>query len=300
MLALVTGTSGHVGGAIASHLAAAGWEVVGLSRRPAAIAGLSRQIEADLAAPSLVEQVSSVLPRCAAIVHAAAALDRELTAPAIALANCLGMQHMLALARRCRARNFVFISGVPVIGVPRILPITEEHPLAPATAYHASKLFGERLVAIATQAGLTGCSLRLTSPVGPGMAANRILSVFVRQARTGQPISLAGRGTRRQNYVDVRDVAQAVEQCLAGDVGGLFNVAGAQGITNHDLARLCVGTLGSTSPIAFSGQPDAEDGIAWDVSIARAEKRFGYAPKHDIASSIRAVDDDLRRAERRT
>ena len=38
--------------------------------------------------------------------------------------------------------------------------------------------------------------------------------LFVKQAQAGQPLQFAGQGSRRQNYVDVRDVATAVEQCL--------------------------------------------------------------------------------------
>lgn len=290
MNVLVTGTSGHVGGAIAAHLVGSGWEVVGLSRRRSAVKGLAQHIQADLAAPSFVEGVRSALPHCDLIVHAAAALDRELTAPALSMTNCVGMQNVLALAKKWQVKNVVYLSGVAVVGTPRILPITEDHPAAPPTAYLASKLYGEHLLSIARRAGLVGSILRLTAPVGPGMQPNRILSVFVRNARTSKPLILAGQGSRRQNYVDMRDAAIAVEQCLRGGVEGLYNIGGAESISNLGLAYACVQTLGSSSPITFSGETDVEENITWDISIARAAKCFGYVPRYDIAASIRAVD----------
>jgi len=293
MVVLVSGASGHVGSAIASHLIDLGCEVVGLSRSLKAAKGFAQQIQIDLCEASFVAKVNSVLPYCDVIVHAAATLDKDLTAPVVSLTNCLGMQHMLALAEQWRVKSFIYISGVPVIGTPQVLPITEDHTTAPLSAYHASKLYGEQLLSIAVRAGLIGCSLRLTSPVGPGMPSNRIFSAFVTRARANQPLILAGRGSRCQNYVDVRDVAVAVEQCLGQAVSGLYNIAGAGFISNLDLARACVETLGSSSSIAFSGQPDSEEGLVWDVSVARAWERFGYIPKYDTAASIRAVDVSL-------
>jgi nucleoside-diphosphate-sugar epimerase len=297
MRILVTGASGHVGGAIAAHLIQCGHDVIGLSRRTSSVAGLRQQIAMDLGAPTFVKDVTAATPACDAIVHAAAALDKEPDAPAISLTNCLGMQHILAVARQWNTKSFVYISGVPVIGTPEITPITEDHSVHPLTAYHASKVYGEYLLDVARRGGVSGASLRLTSPVGPGMPTNRIFSVFVARAQANLPLQLAGEGTRRQNYVDVRDVAIAAEYCARERITGLFNIAGARSISNHELAQACVRTFGSSSPIVFTGQPDREEGIAWEVSISRAMGRFGYAPRYAIEDSIRAVGaDDATRA----
>ncbi|NQT94805.1 MAG: NAD(P)-dependent oxidoreductase [Lentisphaerae bacterium] len=292
MRVLVTGNSGHVGGAIATHLANNGWEVVGLSRTFGKVKGLAQQVQADISSPSFVEHVSSATSPCAAIVHAAAVLDKDLYAPAISLTNSLGSQQMLELAQMWGMQSFVYISSIGVIGIPQQLPITEEHPTNPPTAYHAAKLYGEHLTEIARRNGLTAAILRLTSPVGPGMPDNRILSVFVRRALANEPLQLTGQGSRRQNYVDVRDVALAVEHCLQHRVAGLSNIGGRYSISNRDLAQLSVRLLGSSSPITSTGQSDPEEGIVWEVSIAKAAKCFGYDPQHSIEESIRAVGAD--------
>ena len=292
MRVLVTGSSGHVGGAIATHLVNKGWEVVGLSRTPGRVKGLVQYVQADIGCSLFVGQVSSATLPCPAIVHAAAALDKDLYAPAISLTNCLGTQQVLRLAQMWGVNSFVYISSVPVIGIPQQLPITEEHPTRPLTAYHASKLYGEYLVRVAQRSGLAGTILRLTSPVGPGMPGNRILSVFVKRALSNDPLQLVGEGTRRQNYVDVRDVSQAVERCIRGRMKGLFNIGGDYTVSNYELAQLCVHVLGSSSPITFTGEPDPEEGIAWEVSIDKAVQCFDYDPQYPIEESIRAVATD--------
>jgi len=250
---------------------------------------LAQHVQADISSPSFVEHVCSVTSACAAIVHAAAAIEKDPYAHTVSLTNCFGTQQALKLAESWGAESFVYISSIPVIGRPRQLPITEEHPTSPLTAYHASKLYGEHLTEVAGHNGLASASLRLTSPVGPGMPDNRILSVFVKRALANQPLQLSGQGGRRQNYVDVRDVAPAVEHCLQRRVRGLFNIAGKCSISNRDLAQVCVRTLGSSSQITFTGQADPEEEVAWEISIVKAAECFAYAPQYCIEESIRAV-----------
>src|SRR5581483_4135375 len=156
--------------------------------------------------------------------------------PAISLTNGLGTQQMLELAARWQVRSFVFISSVPLIGVPTELPITETHPAAPRTAYHASKLYGEHLCAVARRAGTPAVSLRLTAPVGRTMPPGRILPTFIRRALAGEPLELAGEGTRGQEFVDVRDVARAVDAAIEHAAGGVLNIASGSCVTNLELA----------------------------------------------------------------
>jgi nucleoside-diphosphate-sugar epimerase len=289
MRVLLTGDTGQVGRSIAAYLVGRGYEVTGASRRSAATPGLAGSVEVALGAAEAVERIAGAIPACDGIVHAAAAISHDLNDPSVSLVNCLGTQQIVKLAGLWGVRRLIYISGVPVIGRPLQHPITEEHPAEPATAYHASKLYGEHLVRLAGTGACGTVSLRLTSPAGPGTPKNRIMAVFVRRALAHQPIQVLGRGTRRQNYVDVRDVAAAVEMCLRNTAGGVYNIAAAGSISNYDLARACIQVLASNSPVEYAGKPDPEEGVAWDVSIEKARRDFGYSPACDMADSILAT-----------
>jgi len=289
MRVLVTGSSGFIGGFLARHFAEQGWDVAGLSRHTSSTLADLQQVTLDLGQPDLIERAMAALAPPDVIIHAAATRDYAPYETTISLTNAFGTHQLLALAARWQVRHVVYFSSLPVIGMPVVQPLTEEHPTAPLTAYHAAKLYGEHLTGIATAHGLPCAALRITAPVGPGMPDNRILSVFVRRAKEHAPLLLMGSGTRQQNYVDVRDIAQAVEQCIARQASGVFNIAGARAISNYDLARACIDVLRSQSRIEFTGQPDPQDGVVWDVSIAKAARAFGYSPQYDIRASIEAV-----------
>ncbi len=281
MKVLITGGSGHVGGVIQRHLASMGWEMLDVSR-----SGTTR---ADISAPDFPERVFATVKQCDAIVHCAASLAKGLTDISISQVNGVGTQQVIGAAGLTGARCLVYISSVPVIGHPEHLPVTEEHPTAPLTAYHASKLFGEHLVRLAQTSALRTISLRITSPIGPGTPPGRIFSEFVRRAGTGEPLILAGRGGRRQNYVDVRDVAEAVAQCIPSGASGVFNIAGAAAVSNLELAQRCIKELKSDSVVSFSGVIDPEENLAWEVSIEKARRSFSYEPAHSLEDSIQAL-----------
>ncbi len=296
MRIFLTGATGQVGRAIAAFLADHGYQVAGASRHFRQVPGLFEHVEACLGSEDAIDLIGKALQPCEAIVHTAASLSHDRYDPSISLTNCLGTQQITKLAHIWGAPQLVYISSVPVIGCPLQHPITEDHPTQPSTAYHASKLYGEVLMRLAEGNGCRAASLRLTSPSGPGTPENRILAVFVRRAVTGEPLQVLGRGTRRQNYVDVRDVAVAVEACLTKHASGVYNIAATDSISNYELAQTCIDELCSSASVDFVGKPDPEEGTVWDVSVSKACRDLDYRPQFTIRDSIRAVA--LERAHR--
>jgi UDP-glucuronate decarboxylase len=289
MKVLITGATGFIGGAIARYLVAQGAEVIALDQRDLVAGGFSKVIIADIGRTSLAKSIADEIDSCDAVVHAAAAMDKNLYNFDISLTNCLGTQQLLYLAKIWHVKSFIFLSGVTVIGLPRELPITEEHPITPRSAYLSSKLYGEYLVDIASTDSMAGTVLRLTAPIGPGMPDNRILADFVKKSLAGMPLTLLGKGTRRQNYVDMRDIISAVWTCLQRRISGTFNIAGRSSITNRELAERCIRLLGSSSEIEFTGAPDPEEGMVWDVSIHKAKELLSFDPHHDIDDMIKEL-----------
>jgi UDP-glucose 4-epimerase len=293
MKILVTGASGHVGGAITIALCAAGHDVVATGRRPSADHLPCTYLSSDLSKTHALERLDQVTPACDAIVHAGACLSKDPFDPRVLAVNIDGTQRLVELAAKWKSTRLIFISGVTVIGRPVELPITEDHPQQPETVYQFSKMAGEHLVRLSAGHGVIGTTLRLPSPIGPGMPMGRILSVFVQKALRGEPLTLLGEGSRRQNYLDVRDVAPVVERCLADAHPGTFNVASPTTCSNLKLATLCVARTNSNSRIEFADQPDPEEGMTWEVSIERAERELAFDPAFRLGTSIHDVAQEM-------
>lgn len=277
---LLTGASGLIGSAIATRLQSSA-ELLCCGRKISA--GVS--IGLDLGTPA-AEQILDGIARCDFIVHAAAAIDYSPHQVAISRVNALGTHQLVALAARWGA-GMVYLSSVPVIGQVLHTPIDESHPVAPRTAYHASKWYGEQLLALhARSSGLPAISLRLPAPIGPGSPRGRIASEFVHAAIERRTLRLAGTGSRRQSYLDVRDIAIAVEQSLYSGKTGMFLIGPERSVANRDLAARCGSALGIEVQIEYSGQTDPEDAIDWQLDCTAATRAFGFAPQFTLERSL--------------
>jgi len=284
---LVTGASGFIGSAICKLLETTEHKTYGVSRRkgrlnPSASLGY---IAADVSDKHAIESIAIDIPRCDVIIHAAAEINMETYSSSLVQSNCLGVLNVQWLAEQWGTTHFVFLSSIPIIGLPKFTPISEEHPTHPLTTYHSTKLFGENLVSILSK-NQNCFSLRLSAPVGVGMPENRLLSTILRKALRNEPIGLAGQGGRKQNYVDVMDIARASLMCLSSNYSGIYNIAGSCSLSNLSLAKRCLEKCGSTSEIVFTGQEDPEERVDWDISIDKAAMQLGFTPSLTIDDSI--------------
>lgn len=289
MRIIVTGSNGFIGSAICKKLMAHNFHVIGLDIAPIGNGVTNEYYQIDISDIINIDRISSEISIVDCIIHTAAILDSGMFSPNVIQVNCLGTQNILRLAQYCECKQLIYISGVTVIGIPKVLPITEEHPLNPQTVYHATKLFGEYIVNLAPNTGISTTTLRLTAPIGANMPSKRMLYQFIGNCMAGADINLYGKGTRKQNYVDVRDVASAVYSVIKNKAVGIYNIAGQTSYMNLELANKCKAILKSSSKIKFIESPDPQEGENWSVSIDKARQTFGYQPLYSIEDTIKDI-----------
>jgi GDP-4-dehydro-6-deoxy-D-mannose reductase len=118
----------------------------------------------------------------------------------------------------------------PVPGVE--LPVSEERPLRPVTPYAISKAAQERVaVAAGEDDGLQLVRARIFNLLGPRQPEHLVPMCFLaqlREIRRGEAPArlLVGNLSARRDFVDVRDVVQALLALLdRGAAGAAYNVA---------------------------------------------------------------------------
>ena len=291
MKVLITGVAGFIGKHLVNYLSKNGnFNVYGLDRVTLDCEDTNNEyIVADLLDNDLCRKVLSLCGQIDAIVHAASLITADNFNSSLVPCNCQGMLNTIQMAHLVQCKRFIYLSSIPVIGKPLLHPITEDHPTMPQTTYHASKLFGEHVLLLQDNKDLNPIILRLSSPIGKGMNTKTILPTFLDCCKSGRDITLFGKGTRKQNYIDVRDICAAIELALQSDYSGVYNIGGNRTISNYDLAALCIQLTNSKSSIIFNGKYNSEDDDNWDISIEKALKELHFEPKHDITNIIQST-----------
>ena len=133
-----------------------------------------------------------------------------------------------------------FSSGGTVYGVPRYLPIDEQHPTEPISTYGIAKLSIEKCLSYYgyTQ-GLDYRILRISNPYGRAqnpVGNQGLMGVALAKALRGQSIEVWGRGNVVRDYIYVDDLMEAVAAILTyeGDVR-LFNIGNTRGYSVNEI-----------------------------------------------------------------
>ncbi len=322
MKVLVTGVTGRIGNNLARHLVELGYDVRGtvLPDDP----GLNRAITdgVECISGNLRDDqfCRNAVDGCQAVVHLGAVLlfgpeDN----PANFDDNLRSTFNLLdASARAGTIERFVFASSDEVYPslYARYLPIDENHPKQPYSFYGFTKLAGEELaqhyfrahqlpVAIARFA-LTvepwevldpsrplGNFLHLSSmvPIIRGRAGDEVAeSIAVQQVGSAPTLLLArdGSGTPYQfHYCDVRDLVSGLKLLLEkpAAIGEAFNLSGPAPFSYDTAVAIVAERTGREIVDATIPGPP----IRIHHSTAKARGLLGYAPQHDIRSTVEAA-----------
>ena len=292
---LVTGSNGFIGSHVVKWLRDKDYYVIGLGRNKESKTLVDEYVCCDLASLNATEILSKISEKgLDAVVHLAADMRHEPDTVQVVVANCSGTQKLLEMCESSNVSTFVQLSSLPVIGKPIQHPITEEHPLDPPTVYHVTKRTQELLANYAYKKfGVRTVSFRISAPVGIGMNMKTIFPVFVNKALNNENLVLSGEGTRKQTYIHVDDISQAIEKALISKAQGVYNLGSHNLLSNYELAKICVETLNSGSDIMFSGKPDPMDDYIWNVSLEKIQNDIGYIPKVSIESAIQELAEYL-------
>ena len=131
------------------------------------------------------------------------------------LTSVLGLWHLLELSRQSGARVFQ-ASTSEVYGDPQVHPQTEDYvghvnPIGPRSCYDEGKRCGEAMCfAYHRQYAVPIRVARIFNSYGPRLRPGdgRVVSNFIVQALTGQPITVYGDGTQTRSFCYVDDLVE--------------------------------------------------------------------------------------------
>ena len=204
----------------------------------------------------------------------------------------------------------IIFSTSEVYGKSTAVPFREDADLVlgPTTkhrwAYACSKLIDEFLaLAYFKERDLPVIVARLFNTVGPRQTGRygMVIPNFVRQALTGEPITVHGDGTQTRSFTYVGDVvggliALALEPRAAGQV---FNIGNPEEISILDLAKRVRAAAGSSSGIVLVPYDQAYEAGFEDMprrvpDISKIQALVGYAPTLGLDEILQRVIEEQR------
>jgi dTDP-glucose 4,6-dehydratase len=214
-------------------------------------------------------------------------VDRSIMDPDAFIQTDVVGTYTLLDAARVRGLRYHQVSTDEVYGHVPVGASRETDPVAPRSPYAASKTSGDLLVhAYHITYGLHTTITRGANTIGPYQYPEKALSLFATNALDGQPLPIYGDGLQQRDYMWAGDHCTAIDLVLErGQPGEVYNVGTGASITNLDMARLVLDTLGRPHDLLqhVTDRPGHDRRYALDTARLRA---LGWAPVHPTAAAI--------------
>jgi nucleotide sugar dehydrogenase len=206
--------------------------------------------------------------------------------------GAIGTLHTLGLAKDKGAR-YLLASTSETYGDPLVHPQPETYwgnvnPVGPRGCYDEAKRFAEAMTtAYRDHHGVNTAIMRIFNTYGPRMRPNdgRAIPTFVRQALTGETITVAGDGSQTRSVCYVDDLIDGALRLLFSDLSGPVNIGNPHELTILALAELVRDVVGAASAIGFIERPQDDPTVRQpDIKVARTE--LGWEPVVSVLEGL--------------
>ncbi|MGB4766793.1 MAG: UDP-glucuronic acid decarboxylase family protein [Rugosibacter sp.] len=205
-----------------------------------------------------------------------------------------GAINMLGLAKRLRAK-ILQASTSEVYGDPDVHPQPEGYwgrvnPIGPRSCYDEGKRCAETLFFdYHRQHKLRIKVIRIFNTYGPRMHPDdgRVVSNFIVQALTGQPITIYGDGSQTRSFCYVDDLIEAMFLMMNSpdEFTGPVNVGNADEYSMIGLAQEVIRLTGGRSELVFKPLPE-DDPRQRKPDVALAKSALGWQANTSLQSGL--------------
>lgn len=153
--------------------------------------------------------------------------------------NILGSINILTFAKKYGVKKFIPASTAAVYGVPKHLPVDEEHETTCLSFYGISKLTMEKYTELF---GVDYIIFRFANVYGPRQSAHGeagVVAIFADKMKKNEDIIIHGDGEQTRDFVYVTDIADACLAAIESDAKNeIINVSTNKAISINQLYKL--------------------------------------------------------------
>ncbi len=299
---LITGGAGFVGSHLAEGLLQLGHEVSVIDDLSTGTILNIRHLKAEPRFRYVIDTcanrplLAELVDEADIIYHLAAAVGVKLIveSPVRTLETNIKLTEIVLELAHKKKRPVFVASTSECYGKSEQFPFNEDGDLVlgPSAkgrwSYACSKLIDEFLaIAYYRERGLPTVVGRLFNTVGPRQTGQygMVVPTFVKQALSGQPLTVFGDGTQSRCFTHVRDVVAALIGIMQRPeaYGQVFNIGNTEEISIQKLAEQVVQRTGSASSITLvpyekAYEPGFEDMPRRVPDVRKIERFIGWRP----------------------
>lgn len=285
---LVLGGGGFLGLNLCNRLAEAGAEVTCFSRSHPQAEVLDRRVTRVTGQFGDRLAIATALERQDVVFHLIAGSIPESSNrdPSAELgATPIATLHLLEICRSARIKKLVFSSsGGAIYGVPHAIPISEQAPTDPISAYGISKLMIEKALYLYRHLhGIDYQILRIANPYGRfqlGTKHQGLIGNYIFRVLSDLPLEVWGTGEVVRDFLHIDDVSDAFLTAVTYDgPHKVMNVGSGLGLSINQIIAELKEAFGRDHLPCVHKSARAADVPANVLDTALIRSEFGWQPR---------------------
>ena len=211
--------------------------------------------------------------------------------PAVMDSNA-GLSVLRRAVREHGIHRLVLISSLAVYGRPTARTVGESESCRPTTEYGRLAVAAEDALAPLRRDGIDVRVLRSSGLYGPlrlgcGSRSARLVDLLLRYGRAGRPLTIDAEGDGRDQYLYVKDLAQAAAAAALHDHRSsdwVFNVGPGESTTIGQLCSTVVDVVPTAKfTVTYKSEPRAPAG---PLDVARIRATLGFEPRYSLREGL--------------
>lgn len=295
---LVTGAAGFLGSHLCERLVAQGHDVLGIDNyftgRRGNVAHLLGETNFEMMRHDVTFPLFVEVDEIYNLACPASPVHYQYDPVQTTKTSVHGAINMLGLAKRTGAK-ILQASTSEVYGDPDQHPQTEEYwgnvnPIGPRSCYDEGKRCAETLFFdYHRQNNVRIKVMRIFNTYGPRMHPEdgRVVSNFIMQALTGQPITIYGDGNQTRSFCYVDDLIDGMMKLMQSpdEITGPINIGNPSEFTIRQLAEKVVEMVGNEAQLVFRDLP-VNDPMQRRPDIGKARSILGWQPSVELEQGL--------------
>ena len=293
---IVTGGAGFIGSHLVDNLIMDGHNILVIDNLASGkLSNLNKTVKfenLDISDIRLNKIVESFKPN--AVAHLAAqtsvhksTLDHMLDAQT----NILGSINLLKAINNAKCRNFVYVNtGGALYGIPKYLPLDENHVITPISPYGLSKWAAESYYSILKSKNQNTKGLRLANVYGPRQDADGelgVIPIFAKAMLANKPVNIYGDGNQTRDFVFVDDVVKAIKQAINTDSSFSVNISSGIGTSINCLYKMLTEIISNTKSPEYKNIRFSADSINSVLSNKKALEILHWTTKTKLRDGLK-------------
>lgn len=286
---LITGSEGFIGSHLVKHLSKS-FEIIKFDLR---ISSFQDTREPKYVMKFLKENKPDI------VVHLAANADVSMSKDDAKIdleLNTVGTINMLDAIKETGIDLFILSSSAQVYGEPQYLPMNEEHPLNPKSAYAIAKMAAEKYCDFYREKfGLPTTIFRFFNVYGPGQPATVVIPNLINKINLAKnSIDMLGSKNDSRDFIYVDDICDAFDKCIQHKpVGEIINLGSGKETKILELSEVIAKILNKKIKFIYSDKINPSKINRMIASIDKAKKILKWEPKTNLEDGVKKVIKDF-------